>query len=503
MEITQLNRMIAISTPLGGDVLLLRVFQGTEAISSGFHFTLDLLSENDAIDFSLIVGKNVTVRIACGDGTSRYWNGYISQFTQKIRETVLTAYRAEMIPWMWFLTLRTDSRIFQNMKAPQIIEDVFIRAGFHDFEWRVEGDFRLREYCVQYQETDFAFVSRLLEDEGIFYFFEHDNGKHTLVLADQTSAHRECPGQPTAYYAHSSGGLWPDDRMIEWSVQESFRTSCVTLNDYNFKEPEKNLAVSVDGDNPFEFHRYPGGYTSKGEGGALAEICAEELHAGVKVGSGKSVCRAFRAGYRFALQGHYRSDFNQSYILTKVQHSAIEGGYDVGAGMPSKQASVYSNEVGCIPSSVLFRPQQRTIRKLIEGCQTATVVGPQDEEIFTDEFGRVKVQFHWDRVGASDEKSSCWIRVAQSWAGKGWGAIMIPCTGQEVVVDFLEGNPDRPIIVGSVYNADQTPPYALPDEKTKSTLKSNSSKGSGGFNELRFEDAKGQEQIFLHAERNQ
>lgn len=500
MAITQTDRSIAISTVLGGDALLLRSLEGTEAVSNCFGFTLGLLSENDAINLEDLVGTRATVAITDADGTARCWNGYISRFTQGTRERVLTEYTAQLVPWLWFLTLRTDSRIFQEMTVRDIVTDVFSRAEFHDFEWRTQGTCRTRDYCVQYQETDFDFVSRLLEDEGICYFFEHTADKHVLVLADDASAYKPCAGQESVRYATSRGGFLREDRITEWKAGRAFCTSGVSLADFNFTTPKTDLTVSVEGDNAFQTYHYPGGYPVRGEGQSLVDVRSEELRSRLETIDGTSTCRAFRAGTRFDLLDHYRTDFNRPYVITRVRHAAFEGGYDIGVGRSSSDGSRYTNDFVCIPASVAFRPERRTWRQRVDGCQTATVVGPSGSEIYTDEYGRVKVQFHWDRQGQRNERSSCWIRVAQAWAGAGWGAVAIPRIGQEVVVDFLEGDPDRPIIVGTVYNAAQMPPYKLPANGDMTGIRSNTTKGGNGYNEVAFRDKESEELIRIHAQ---
>jgi type VI secretion system secreted protein VgrG len=508
MPYTQENRLIAIDTPLGDDVLLLQGFTGHEAISRLFRFQLDLLSEKSSISFKDIVGQNVTIRVTLADGSPRYFNGVVSRFSQSGSDLRFARYQMEVVPWLWFLTRISDCRIFQNMTIPDIIKKVFSSRGFSDFKDSLTATYDQREYCVQYRETDFNFVSRLMEQYGIFYFFQHDNGKHTLVLADAASAHQPCSGQPTAQYNLTTGDLHMDDVVTGWHMEQELRTGKYSLTDYNFETPSASLLaneptiVSVNGNSKFEFYDYPGEYLNKSQGDSLVKIRMQEEEATHLVGTGSSVCRAFTSGYKFELQDYYRDDMNDTYVLTEVQHVASEGesytAGDAGAG------SQYSNHFTCIPASVPFRPPRVTPKPFVQGPQTALVVGKRGEEIWVDNYGRVKVQFYWDRLGQKNENSSCWIRVSQPWAGQGWGAIWIPRIGQEVIVDFLEGDPDRPLITGRVYNADQTVPYKLPDNQTRSTTKSRSSKGgdTSNYNEIRFEDLKGSEQIFINAEKD-
>jgi type VI secretion system secreted protein VgrG len=496
---------MAIGTPLAEDAVLLSAFSGDEGISRLFRFDLELLSVSDSIDFNAIVGQNVTVRLTLASGNDRYFNGFISRFSQGGRDRDLISYYAEMVPWLWFLTRKSDCRIFQKMKVPDIVKQIFDEMNFKDYKLQLYGDFLEREYCVQYRETDFNFISRLLEEEGIFYFFEHQDGIHTLILANDPIEHRPCPDQPQGRYEGASGGAaQEDDIILEWRAQQEMRPGVYAQADYNFEQPSQVLQASITGKGSYEIYDYhPGEYRKVPEGDGLVRTRLQELESPTLVARGSSDCRAFTSGYRFDLTEHYRSDMNQAWVLTALRHTASQPG-DFRSGTGFSQADFhYRNCFECIPHSTPFRPARITPHPVVQGSQTAVVVGPAGEEVFVDQYGRVKVQFHWDRKGKKDENSSCWIRVAQNWAGKQWGAIFTPRVGQEVVVDFLEGDPDQPIITGRVYNAEQVTPYKLPDEKTKSTIKSNSSKGGGGYNELRFEDAKGKEQVFIHAERNQ
>jgi type VI secretion system secreted protein VgrG len=500
MSYTQADRLIGISTPLGDDALLLRSFSGHEAISQLFRFDLDLLSEKPAISFDGIVGKQVTLNASLADGSERYWSGYISRFAQGGHDGRFTCYRAEMVPWLWFLTRTADCRIFQNKKAPDIILKIFQDLGFSDFSLRLHGNFVERDYCVQYRETDFNFVSRLMEEEGIFYFFEHANGKHTLVLANDPAEHKPCPHQSTVRYELTAGGWQEDDVVLDCFAQQEFRTGAWAYSDYNFETPSTSLIVQVAGKNPYEIYDYPGEYRKRADGDGLARIRLEEQRTPTFVVQGTSDCRAFTPGYKFDLIDHYRIDLNQSYVLTAVRHTASLGSSYGGSGGIGNSEPSYRNSFECIPATTTYRPPRITPQPAVQGCQSAVVVGPAGEEIYTDKYGRVKVQFHWDREGKMNESSSCWVRVSHPWAGKGWGSVTIPRIGQEVIVDFLEGNPDQPIIIGRVYNAQQMPPFGLPGGAVVSGFKSNSTKGGGGYNEISLNDTKGTELIQIHGQ---
>jgi type VI secretion system secreted protein VgrG len=499
MALTQATREISIDTPLGEDVLLLRALRGQEAISRLFTFELDLVSENTSINYDDIVGKAVTVSVSLADGSSRYWNGFVSRFVQAERDEIVAAYRATVVPWLWFLDQTTDCRIFQAKAAPDIIKQIFQEYGFNDFAFRLYGEFVKRDYCVQYRESDFNFVSRLMEEEGIFYYFEHEQGKHTLVLGNDPSAHDDCPDQASVRYEGTSGGWRSDDVVLTWFQEQELRPGVYTATDYNFETPSTNLQSSVSGKEKWEIYDFPGEYTKKGDGDKLVRVRLQEQQMPQSTARGTSDCRIFGVGYKFKLTDHYRDDLNQEYVLTALQHTASHNlGYRSNESDSSGPS--YENSFECVPAKTPIRPLRRTPVPVVQGCHTAVVVGPAGEEIFTDKYGRVKVQFHWDREGKKNENSSCWIRVSYPWAGKSWGGIQIPRIGQEVIVDFIEGDPDRPIITGRTYNAGQMPPWDLPGKKMVSGYKSNSTKGGGGYNELSFDDTKGTELIQVHCQ---
>lgn len=506
MPYTQESRLIGIETPLGKDVLLLRGFSGQEAISRLFSFDLDLLSQDPDIRFENIIGKRVTVRITLGSNKKRYFNGFISRFSQSGSDRGLANYRATMVPWLWFLTETSDYRIFQKKSIPDILQQIFKDLGFTDIKLQVQGSFEPRDYCVQYQETDFNFVSRLMEQYGLFYFFEHEKDKHTLVIANDPSAHRPCPEQHEAKWEPQGSGALAEDVITNLQWEQRLRPGKYALTDYNFETPNTSLnaemktVIEVD-DPKYELFDYPGEYSKKQQGDTLAKLRMEEEEAQYLVVTGTSSCKAFTSGYYFDLKDYIRQDMNQAYVLTSVNHAASVGS-SYTTGSTGANEAEYSNSFSCIPHKVPFRPPLITPKAVVHGIHTAVVVGKAGEEIWTDKYGRVKVQFHWDREGKYDENSSCWIRVSQNWAGKQWGTMFLPRIGEEVIVEFREGDPDRPIITGRLYNAEQMPPYELPTNQTMATIKTMSSKDGGGFNELRFEDKKGEEQIFIHGEKN-
>ena len=510
--VTQEHRQLAIQTPLGEDVLLLSSFSGGEELGRLFSFHLEMVSERDSIPAAEIVGKTVSFRVNLADAAPRWFNAVVSRFSAGDREAGMRRYQAEVVPWLWFLTRTADCRIFQEKTVPEIIEQIFGDLGFSDYEIsQVKGPHESWQYCVQYRETDFNFISRLMEQEGIFYYFRHEEGKHTLVLADQKGAYVDCPENEVEYEA-AHGGHVVVDRLTDWEHTYAFTPGKWAQTDYNFKDhparseptPSKLLmtneqtSVQLDNIDKYEIYDYPGEYPDKGRGANYTKIRMEEeelAHDRVVAGS---TCRTFFPGGKFKIKKHdCDAEIGKTYAITSIRHNASEtSGFD---GSESG-GSEYSNRITCIPDSVVFRSGRTTPKPVIQGVQTAVVVGPAGQEIWPDEFGRVKAQFFWDREGKRDEKSSCWIRVSQEYAGKNWGSMCIPRIGQEVIVQFIEGDPDHPIITGRVYNADQMPPYALPGEKVVSGLKSNSSPGGGGYNEFIMNDTKGKELIRVHGQ---
>ena len=505
---SQDRRHIRIATVLGKDVLHVESLNGTEGMSRLFSLELDLISEKQDISFEDIIGTGVTITVDLLWGGKRFFHGVVSRFVQVNGggtvgdDTRVSHYRATVVPWLWLLSRSAESKIYQNTSVPDIIEKIFKDQGFSDYELKLQRSYQPRVYCVQYRETHFNFVSRLLEEEGIHYFFEHINGKHKLILADNSQANAPCKEQKNASYQIEKSGQNDEDIITSLGKMIEIRSEQYALNDYNFEIPNTTLLVELPGKQHLgpgtrEIYDYPGNYGKKAEGDGIVRVRMEEEEAQIATIMGTSNCRAFATGYRFTLTNFYRKDMTgKEFVLTTIQHH-IRQGVTAGADFS------YENNFSCIPADVPFRPTRVSPKPVVQGAQTAVVVGPPGEEIFTDEFGRVKVQFYWDREGKKDDKSSCWVRVSQLFAGTYWGAIFIPRIGQEVIVDFLEGDPDRPLITGRVYNGVNKPPYDLPANKTRSTVKTNSSKGGGGFNEIRFEDKKGEEQLFIHAEMQQ
>jgi len=530
MPYTQEGRLISIDTGLSDlgypdESLLLAGFTGHEAMSRLFKFQLDLLQEKAVegfvgVKFHDIVGKNVTINVTLSDGTQRYFNGLVSRFALSGEDSIFVHYQMEVVPWTWLLTRYADCKIFHNKSVNAIIQQVFSDRSQTDFKFQLSNTYPTLEYCVQYRETDFNFISRLMEQYGIFYYFEHESDKHTMVIADASNSLSSCPGQETAGFNLAGGGVDEDDVVNSISFEQVLLSGKYTLNDYYFETPTANLLTSettVWGDPSilsFELYDYPGDYTNRTDGTAAAKLRMQEVEAGFGALTGSSVCRAFTTGYTFDLTDAPQPGMNITYLLTEIQHtSSAAGGYSSSGGGQQGGSDTYSNHFSCVPGNLPFRPARLTPKPFVQGPQTAVVVGKSQvssdstdnqesasdgEEIWVDKYGRVMVLFPWDRLAAC----SCWVRVSQDWAGQGWGSITIPRVGQEVIVSFIEGDPDRPIVTGRVYNADQVVPYKLPDYQTRSTFMTRSSKGGSArtYNELRFEDKAGAEQVFIRAQ---
>ena len=508
---TQEHRSFDLKTPLGKDVLLVRQMSGTEAMSEPFQWDLDLLSEKGDINADDLLGQKVSLSFTMANGQKRYFHGYVTEFSQGGWLQRYYRYHATVRPWYWLLTRTADCRIFQEMTVPQIFEKVVQQYGFTDYELRLSGTYQVREYCVQYRETDFNFLSRLLEHEGIYFFFEHAESKHSLVLIDDSNQHKAFAGYETVPY-YAPGGkdaLRERDHLEAWSYTKVVQPGSFATTDFDFEKPRKSLASSATisrqhQQSTFEVFDYPGALSQleSSQSDVTTKVRIQELQAGYMVAHGQGNAAGLAVGWKFTLEKFPRKDLNMAYVVTRASYDLSTDVYESGPGHDTPTFSVW---IDAIDARTPYRAPRLTRKPLIHGAQTAMVVGPAGEEIYTDKHGRVKVQFPWDRYGKQDEQSSCWIRVAQMWAGKNWGMIQVPRIGQEVIVTFLEGDPDRPIITGRVYNGDSMAPYGLPESATQSGIKSRSTKGGGdaNFNEIRFEDLKGSEQLYIHAEKNQ
>jgi type VI secretion system secreted protein VgrG len=490
----------------GADQLRLTGFRGAEAISELFEYEVDLAIRDEEIGLADVVGQEAVLMMRDPEGDRSVY-GIVAQLERTARGPRFTHYRARIVPRAWTLTLRHDCRIFQEQDIVAIITEVLKDGGLSadQFEFRLRGTHPRREYCVQYRESDWNFVSRLMEEEGVAYFFDHADEMCKLVMVDDPTAYRTIGGDPSIPYREQDLGRGERESITQFRFRRQLRPAKVILRDFDFKRPslplESEAEGGADAESALFLYDFPGEYNDSSVGGALAQVRLEELRAISEVGTGEGACLRKEAGHKFSLEDHPLDEFNCEYLLTRVQHRCSQpASTDEEAGVAEEPT--YQNTFECIPADQTFRSHRVTPRPRVQGPQTAVVRGPAGEEIHCDPYARVKVQFHWDRRGKNDDRSSCWIRVCQGWAGGGWGMIIIPRIGQEVVVDFLEGDPDQPIITGRVYNGENQPPYALPANKTRSSLMTSTSPGGGGYNEIRLEDSSGHEEIFIHGQKD-
>ena len=507
MLFNQASRLAKITSPLGPDVLLLNGMGGGEELGRLFTYELQLTSLDANIDLNQLLGKPMSVGLQLADGGERHFHGIVARCSQNIDQGQFASYQVTLRPWLWLLSRTSDCRIFQNLSIPQIIKQVFRDLGFSDFEDALSRPYREWEYCVQYRETSFDFVSRLMEQEGIYYFFRHEQDRHVLVLADAYGAHTTVPGYASIPYYPKDEQQRERDHMHNWHLAQEVQPGSLELNDYDFQRPSASIDVRSAMPRPhtagdYPLYDYPGTYVQSEDGEHYARTRIEALQTLHEQIEFSGNARGLGSGHLFSLTGFSRQDQNREYLIVGIRYYITQESLESGGGSGSAQ---FESVLTCIDAQQSYRPLASTHRPIVKGPQTALVVGPKGEEIWTDQYGRVKVHFYWDRHDQSNENSSCWIRVSQSWAGKNWGSMQIPRIGQEVIVSFLEGDPDRPIITGRVYNAEQTVPYDLPENATQSGMKSRSSKGGtpANFNEIRMEDKKGLEQLYIHAERNQ
>lgn len=509
-------RLLEINTPLGKENVLLRHLYGHEELGRLPEYRLSLIAKRGDIKASELLGKNITVGIELPDGNeSRYLNGYITRISDAghIAESFFEEsgkgraylYEATLHASLWFLTRNSNCRMFQNKTVPQIIGDVLDAYPFAFVDQRrLMAAYPEREYCCQYRETDFNFISRLMEQEGIYYYFEHADGKHTLMLCDAPGAHLPRASYEKIPYSEAGADSTSElEPIADWHITHQIQPGRYALNDFNFTKPRVDLSVraamveqhDLSG---FEYYEYPGKYCEPDEGKHYVNIRLEELHSRYEIISGSGSVRGIQPGYTFRLVDHPRAAMNREYLVIAASYGIANNGMGSDGGEGDFHCSFQA-----IPSGVQFRSLRHAHKPLVQGPQTALVVGPSGEEIHTDQHGRVKVRFHWDRHSQGDDRSSCWIRVSQPWAGKEWGMVAIPRVGHEVVVSFLDGDPDCPLVTGSVYNGEARPPYLLPAHKTQSGIKSRTCKGSNNsFNEIRFDDRQGSEHIYIHAEKD-
>ena len=494
-EISQDTRLGSLQTDLGKDKLALVRFAGTEAMSELFEFHVEAISNEHNIDFDKLLGTNCVVSIGSGyQGVKRHFHGALVEARWNGKTAELSSYQLVMRPWFWLLTRTLNCRIFSDKSAPKIINEVLGHYGFAKFKVKTTHDYPTMEYCVQYRESDFAFVSRLMEEFGIYYFFDHSEGEHTMILADTISLHEpKVGGADLSYYSSDLRGTREEDSLHEWVPGRSLRTGKVALNDYNYGKPKDDLlaekeAASKYANGQLEHYDYPGRYIEKSDGRNLANVLLEGEQAKDKVHSAAGNAVSCSAGRLINLAKHDEATLNKEYLTLRASHSYRHEGYRSGGGNGADYSGAYEFQ----PSDVPFRAPRVTPKPLIYGPQTAFVVSEVDDKC------RIKVQFHWER----DKKASRYVRIGHGWAGKRWGDLKIPRVGMEVIVEFLEGDPDQPLVTGTVYNAENEPPYDLPSNKWVSGTKSRSYDQSSGYNEFIFKDQPGHEVVQLHAEKD-
>lgn len=500
-------RLVTLRAAAVPDALLFHRLRGREELGRPFRYELEALAEKDDLPIRDLLGTGVTVTLTRRDGSERHLHGLVARAEFLGSDGPYARYGLLLVPWLWFLGRRTDCRIFQDETVPAILEAVMTGWPIADFAIELEGSYRARDYCVQYRESDLDFLSRLAEDEGISFFFRHRADRHTLVLFDGPGPCTAVPGyERIPYLAPRPGARREREHLDGWQTAVEVRSGKAALDDFDFEKPRTDL-LAADADPPphpladAELYDYPGGYTELAAGDARARLRLEEEltgHAGA-IGTGNA--SGLACGARFELEGFPRRSENRAWLVVATEIELSSERYRSATGAP--EAEPFRCRIQAHELDRPWRPARRTPKPFVRGPQTAIVTGPAGEEIHCDKYGRVKVKFHWDRHGREDDTSSCWLRVSQAWAGAGWGAMHVPRIGQEVIVDFLEGDPDRPIVTGRVYNALAMPPWTVPADATRSGIKSDSSKGGGGSNELSFEDKKGSEQVYLHAQKNE
>ncbi|UOA28984.1 type VI secretion system tip protein TssI/VgrG [Pseudosulfitobacter sp. DSM 107133] len=517
---TRTPRIAHMVTPLppetlrNGEVveaLLFAQLKGRDHVSACFEFDVLAQSFDPNIKAEDLLGEMITVALPThllDEGAPRFFHGMVDQFRfEGNDDSDMFDYRLTLRPALWLLSKSTDNRIFQDMSVKDIVSKILDEHGVSDYRFDVQGTaLDVREYCVQYGETDLDFVQRLLEHEGAFYFFEFEEDKHTLVITDDVKACK--PGSVDGTIRFEPNDIATTDGVgvvTRFRRHDTIATATHTLTDYNFEAPSadllsKSIQPEAHTGDTRERYSYPGHFMDAGAGSGVAVVRIDEDRARRRQMVARSTAAGFWSGHLLTLEDHPRDEENREYLVVSVAYDVLDGQYSAGTDFDREEGVLTTLEL--VPEDSAFRPARRTPKPVMRGPQTARVVGPAGEEIYTDQYSRVKVHFFWDRLGAGDETSTCWIRVSSAWAGAGFGFIQIPRIGQEVIVDFLDGDPDRPIITGRVYNAEQMPPYELPGNATQSGWKSESSLGGGGWNELRFEDLKGSEEVYFQAEKD-
>lgn len=501
--------VIEISTPKDSGLLLLSA-SIVEELGRTHSHDLYLLSEDPELDPDALLGCHVTVKMELPDNAFRHFDSIAVRVEHCGVQGRYYKYRVTGRPWTWVMTRTSDCRIFQSMTVPEIIKQIFSKYAVAKFDFKIDmSKYRTWEYCVQYRESDFNFVSRLMETEGIYYYFSHKDGEHMLVLCDESTVHDAYPGcQEIAFIPHDQAARLEEEYFTEWTYTKSVHSGLFSHFDYDFQKPLTTLTASSSNprthvESSHEIFDYPGYFKEFGDGDHYAKVRMEELACQYARSGGTGNVRRLAVGRTFTLQKPATANQEKpQYLVVSAHHTLTDNGHEAnGSGGADYKVSCTVIDI----RKDHFRPARTTPKPHVQGPQPAVVVGKAGEEIYTDEFGRVKVQFFWDRYGKRDENSTCWIRVSHPWSGKNWGMVAIPRIGQEVIVDFYEGDPDQPIVTGRVYNASQAVPYALPANKTQTGILSRSTQDgtTANANEIRFEDKKGSEYLLIHAEKDQ
>jgi len=498
--LTQSNRPIGINTPLGSNVLLLVSFTLTEELGRPFELTAALQSTESAIDFSTILGQQVTVWMNITQTEQRYFNGVVRDFEQLDVGDPCSNYRAVIVPWIGLLAFGSDSRIYQSMTVPDILKQVFSDLGFTDYKEALTRPYATLGVCVQYRETFLNFVSRLMEREGIYYYFDQTSDAHTLILCDAPMAHNSYPDYETIPFNPLSNDTTLTEYIHEWNSVQTIRAGTYTLNDYDYVIPKVSQLSSASVNQSYAqganaLYEAPGYYETPDQGDVYAKIRLQEVQCQQSIQRGKAFCLGIAPGYTFTLSGYPRKDQNALVLTTGIRIECSTTPYQTGA-QPADVNFNFRCEFTTIPAHVPFRTPRTTAKPTVNGVQTAIVTGPSSNEPsdpYTSKYGSVKVQFHWDRYGQNNENSSGWIRVSQISAGNGWGSMFVPRIGNEVIVSFEEGDPDRPIITGAVYNASSMPPLRLPEFAQRCYITDDS------MNAICFTPESGKESISLYS----
>ncbi len=531
-DIVQENRQLRLKGPLGPKKMILTRADISEKMSALTETNIQFTSPDHNLKMEDVVGQRLSLELDDSSGNTRYWHGHCVSCAFEGRLGGQGLYRAEVRPWLWFLTLHADCRIFQEKSALDVIKEIFSDRGFSDMQDKTSATYEPRDYLVQYRETDYDFVTRLMEEEGIYYYFTHDSSKETLVLADGSGSHRPLENAAEILFEFKEGGgtgggsdsfKREEDHIYEWKSSERVNTGKVSLTDYDFTKPTTDLKALTaipkgkHSHKDIEVYDYPGIHDTADFGKKRTRVRAEALASEYKRTTGVGNVRTMAVGGTFKLKEHPRAEFNKEYLVLSAIHKLqIETDDDTDGQTDTRlrdepreldekegqKKESYESAFTVQLKSEPFRAPLTTPKPIIPGVQTAIVTGPAGDEIYTDKYGRIKVQFHWDREGRKDEKTTCFIRVAQTMSGQGWGSFHIPRIGQEVVVQFEEGNPDRPIVTGMLYNEAKKHPFDFPANMTQHGMKSNSTKGGGGFHELVFEDKKNEEFIRLQSEKD-